>query len=234
MSFLVKLCIHKLIIDGRTLSTIVKVCRSLERFYFDLQEGDSHEMVDLLIKGTTSLKTCEGKGHVVLVEDLIDSAEWTCVGLEKLDNEVFGVPRPMRDQEKLLDKLWSLDPVWFKVTTDGATTIGKLQDIDPEQARQRLRQLGHKLTSNEAEALEQRRASHTILRKVYQRLGYRKRKQLRQLGFISEPDRPIGGCDRFDGLEFDLMCSLGGQDALEHLMEIYFSQPKARYRQIGL
>ncbi|KAF8940600.1 hypothetical protein BGZ47_007694 [Haplosporangium gracile] len=89
-------------------------------------EDDGHEMVDLLIEDTIGLKTCEGSDHVVLAEDLIERAEWSCVGLEKLDIEVFDVPRPTRDQEKLLDKLWSLDPLWLKAATDGATTVGEL------------------------------------------------------------------------------------------------------------
>lgn len=149
MPSLVKLCIHTCVIDERTLSSIVKTCRSLERFYFNLQESDGREMVDLLVGGSTYLKSCEGNGHIVLAEDLIESAEWPCVGLEKLDIEVFGVPRPTKEEEKVSDKLWAFDPSWFHATTDGATTAAELRDIELEQARESLQQIRYGLTPDE-------------------------------------------------------------------------------------
>ncbi|KAF9538817.1 hypothetical protein EC957_006189 [Mortierella hygrophila] len=202
MPFLVKLCIQNCAIDRRTLSSIVKSCKSLERLYFNLQEGDGREMADLLVGGATSLKSC----------------------LEKLDVEVFGVPRPTREQEKLLEKLWALDPSWFRATTDGATAVAELRDVELEQARERLQQVGYELTQDEAEALEQRRVSHTIQRKVYRRLGCLT--QLQQISFISRLDPTTGRQERFDGLEFNLMCSLGGQAILDHVKAVCFSQPK--------
>ncbi|KAG9066996.1 hypothetical protein KI688_012908 [Linnemannia hyalina] len=135
----------------------------------------------------------------------------TELGLEKLDIEVFEVPRPTREQEKVLGKLWALDPSWFRATTDGATAVAELQDVELEQARERLRQVGYELTPDEAEALEQRRRCLT---------------QLQQISFISNLDRTTGRQERFDGLEFNSMRSLGGQAVLDHVKVICFSQPK--------
>ncbi|KAF9139625.1 hypothetical protein BGX30_007679 [Mortierella sp. GBA39] len=224
MPFLVKLCIYKCAIDRRTLSSIVKNCRSLERFYFNLQESDGREMVDLLVGGATSLKSCEGNGHVVLAEDLIESAEWSCMGLEKLDVEVFGVPKQTREHEKVLEKLWTLNLSWFIATTNGATAFAELRYVELEQALEKLQQVGYELTPDEAKALERRRVSHTIQRKVYGRLGCLT--QLQQISFISEFDHTTERQERFDGLEFNLMCDLGGQASLEHVKGICFSQPK--------
>ncbi|KAF9135796.1 hypothetical protein BGX30_011451 [Mortierella sp. GBA39] len=52
-------------------------------------------------------KECRGSGHDMLADDIIGSAEWTCLGIEKLEMDVVGVLRLSRGQESRLNT-WRL------------------------------------------------------------------------------------------------------------------------------
>lgn len=134
------------------------------------KENCSQEILVLLVK-SPGLKSFRGNGHTVLAQDAVDSAEWSCVGLEELDIEIVGIPQPQTRHLQALKNLWKLDPFWFKTTIDEAVITAGQQEGELAQIRQRLQQLGHEPTSNEIQALEWRHASHALERKVFQRLG---------------------------------------------------------------
>jgi hypothetical protein len=56
-----------------------------------------------LFVGCPRLKECRGKGHDILADDIIGSAEWTCLGMKKLELDVVGVLRLSLGQESRLN-----------------------------------------------------------------------------------------------------------------------------------
>ncbi|KAF9132695.1 hypothetical protein BGW39_011558 [Mortierella sp. 14UC] len=127
-------------LDGSTLTALSKHLKSLENLEFNIHRQLSKEFLGLLVD-CPKLKRCVGKGHFTLAEDIVNSPEWTCHGLERLDIMISGVPRLTRIQEALLNRM---------------------RDQNRPEAAQ---------TVEEQEALDRRQESYALQRKVYQRLG---------------------------------------------------------------
>ncbi|KAF9099896.1 hypothetical protein BGX23_009751 [Mortierella sp. AD031] len=104
MDFLVRLDVDW--IGPRALKVIGRVCKSLEYARFDLRTRCSQELVGLFI-GCPKLKECLGHGHAILADDIIGSAEWTCIGIKKLEIDVVGVLRLSLEEETTLST-WRL------------------------------------------------------------------------------------------------------------------------------
>lgn len=102
MDFLVRLDVDW--IGRRALRELGRVCTNLEYARFDLRERCSPEMIGLFV-GCPRLKECRGSGHDILADDIIDSAEWTCLGIKKLEMDVVGVLHLSWEQETCL-KTW--------------------------------------------------------------------------------------------------------------------------------
>ncbi|KAK3833596.1 MAG: hypothetical protein J3R72DRAFT_453237 [Linnemannia gamsii] len=100
MDFLVRLDVGW--IGPRVLKEIGKVCSKLEYAKFDLHEICSRELVGLFV-GCPQLKECRGRGHELLADDIIGSAEWTCLGIKVLEIDVIGVLRLGYEQESRLN-----------------------------------------------------------------------------------------------------------------------------------
>ncbi|KAG0063472.1 hypothetical protein BGZ89_009845 [Linnemannia elongata] len=217
-------------LDAAAVLEIVRNCRRLRHVWFDLKKPDDYYeeeggtslafqvMVDILVECPETLKSLRGRRHIVLAQDLIESQEWGCKGVEELDIEIFGIPRLTKGQEEALDALSYFGP----------DTIAKQQllqkDVDTaEQIRDRLQQFGHghELTSVEIEALDRRLVSYAIQRKVYQRLG--ELTQLKRLTFGRQVDFITRVAPaRLDTLEFSLASGLAELGALRHLREVEF------------
>ncbi|KAF9102452.1 hypothetical protein BGX29_004595 [Mortierella sp. GBA35] len=233
MPFLVELKIDGDKIDGRALRQITKTCRRLERLYFDLQEGCTREMLGMLAEGPTTLKSCRGEMHVVLAEDAAEGPEWSCIGLEELDIEVFGVPRLSEDQERLLGNLQRFDSTLFMSTNEALVIADPEEQDNMEEILERLQHLGHELTAGEVEALERRRYSHAVQRKVYRRLG--RLTQLQRLNFGKENGFWIRECpERVDTLEFNLTSGLAELATLKRLEDVHIFQVNHRIGEADL
>ncbi|KAF8930877.1 hypothetical protein BGZ47_000343 [Haplosporangium gracile] len=148
MPLLTRMSLKHCSLDGTTLTAFSRYFKNLEVIEFNFNKSYSKELLDLLV-GCPKLKCCVGKGHVVMADDIMNSPEWTCRELERLDIVVVGVPRLTKSQEELLDRM-------------------------QDQGRSELAQT---MTAEEQEALDRRRESYAIQRKVYQRLS--RHKQLR-------------------------------------------------------
>lgn len=92
MPFLVTLSIAQGAIAGAILVDVTRMFKHLQHLRFDLTRSCSREILVLLIE-SSGLKSFRGKGHTALAHDLVDSAEWSCVGLEELDIEIVGIPQ---------------------------------------------------------------------------------------------------------------------------------------------
>lgn len=146
MPLLTRIRMKHCYIDGTTLTAFSRHFKNLEYLEFLLNEPCSKELLGLLV-GCPKLKNCVGKGHVVMAEDIVNSPEWTCLDLERLDIVVSGVPRLTNQQEAVLDLMQE----------QGRT----------DEAQQ--------TTAEEQEALHYRKESYSLQRKIYQRLGRHKR-----------------------------------------------------------
>ncbi|KAG0063471.1 hypothetical protein BGZ89_009844 [Linnemannia elongata] len=209
MPFLVTLSIAQGAIAGAILEDVMRTFKHLQHLRFDLTRSCSRETLVLLIE-SSGLKSFRGKGRTVLAHDLVDSAEWSCVGLEELDIEIH---------LQALKNLWIFDPSWFKAAIDEAVITAEQQEGEMAQIRQRLQQLGHEPTSNEIEALEKRHMSHVLERKVFQRLG--RLTQLREITFGKPSDpEPKTTCQYIDTPEYSLASGFAELGGLVHLREI--------------
>ncbi|KAF9146983.1 hypothetical protein BG015_011437 [Linnemannia schmuckeri] len=94
-------------IGRRALRELGRVCTNLEYARFDLREGCSRELIGLFV-GCPKLKECRGSGHEILADDIIGSAEWTCLGIRKLEIDVVGILRLSQGQETRLNT-WRLN-----------------------------------------------------------------------------------------------------------------------------
>ncbi|KAF9132693.1 hypothetical protein BGW39_011556 [Mortierella sp. 14UC] len=243
MPFLVHLEMDCFEFDGETVLELVRTYRKLERLQFDLREGCSRAMVDILNECPATLKTCRGDGHVVYAADVVEFAEWSsCTGLEELDIEIVGVPGLTKEQEAMLDNLWSLDPAWFEETMNAETAMpedeevaGVVVEAAVEQARKRALELGHTLTANEAEALHDRQFLHCLQRATYKRLG--RLTQLRELNFHPGEYWELAEyawTDRLFTLEHTLLAGFAGLASLVHLEAIRFMGPDFRAGEMDL
>jgi hypothetical protein len=92
--------------DGETILEVIRTYRKLERLQFNLEEGWSRAMVDILNECPATLKTCFGEGHVVYAADVLEFAEWSfCTGLGELDIEIVDVPGLNKKQKIQLRNL---------------------------------------------------------------------------------------------------------------------------------
>ncbi|KAG0292587.1 hypothetical protein BGZ96_003965 [Linnemannia gamsii] len=146
MPLLTRIKLKHCYIDGTTLTAFSRHFKNLEYLEFLLNESCSKELLDLLV-GCPKLKNCVGKGHVVMADDIVNSPEWTCLDLERLDIVVSGVLRLTKQQEAVLYLL-------------------------QEQRRPNEAQA---TTAEEREALDHRVASYALHRKIYLRLSRHKR-----------------------------------------------------------
>ncbi|KAF9131780.1 hypothetical protein BGW39_001315 [Mortierella sp. 14UC] len=218
LPFLVRLKISGGNIDGRTLRPIVNTCRNFQRFHFNLVDGCSQDMLELFIKCPATLKTCCGFQHTVLAEELVKSTEWPCVRLKKLHVLVIGVPRLIEKQECLLDNLSRAHPALVASMSNEVGTADQAQleeEKGIEHIRQRWRQQGPNLTTEQAEALEVQVPSRSIQRNVYRRFG--QPTQLQELKFGSGDHYSCDTYDRTDTLEFNLESGLAELTPLEQL-----------------
>ncbi|KAF9910652.1 hypothetical protein EC991_005958 [Linnemannia zychae] len=216
MPFLVKLEIHDFDLDRDMLLNLISIYRNLERLQFDLvdDEGSSRAMADFLRECPTTLKSCRGRRHVVLAEDMIREEEgevevWGCVGLEELDIEILGLPRLTEEQRMLLKDLDTRvqcdngDGVPIADREDGqlerivGTELGEY-DEEEKLIRARMQELWRQrqhnqcrrqLTTEEIDALEQLQTSYFVQQKVYRRLGRLTR--LRKIGFGRQIDTNV-------------------------------------------
>ncbi|KAF9152562.1 hypothetical protein BG015_005083 [Linnemannia schmuckeri] len=193
MPLLTRMKLKHCSLDGTTLTTFSRYFKNLEYIEFNLNEPYSKELLDLLV-GCPKLKCCVGKGHVVMADDIVDSPEWTCRELERLDIVVVGVPRLTEQQEELLDRM-------------------------QDQGRLELVQA---TTTEEQEALDRRRESYAIQRKVYQRLGRHKKLHGCYLGAWRSHG---SGYERVeDCLELTLASGLDELSVLENMKFMSFTE----------
>ncbi|KAG0278633.1 hypothetical protein BGZ95_003537 [Linnemannia exigua] len=230
LPFLVDLEVHIYEFNGETLLELARTYRMLERLQIDLQDDCSWAMVDFLNTCPPTLKTFRGNGHIALVADVLERAEWSsCTGLEELDIEIFGIFRLTNEQEALLDNLWKLDPSWFEATMNAEAAMADEEAAETgavEQALKRVVQLGHTMTAAEATALQHRQMMYWTQREIYKRLG--QLTQLREIDFFPgefwEPDGyPWMGhpCT----LEHTLLSGISELAGLVHLEAIRFNGP---------
>ncbi|KAK5814750.1 hypothetical protein F5H01DRAFT_347274 [Linnemannia elongata] len=136
MDFLVRLNVDW--IGRRTLRELGRVCTNLEYARFDLRERCSRELVGLFV-GCPRLKECLGRGHDILADDIIGSAEWTCLGIKKLEIHVVGVLRLSPGQKARLET-WSL--IGNVGMTEAEQDVMDLQLFSYEIQRQVYARLG--------------------------------------------------------------------------------------------
>ncbi|KAF8934019.1 hypothetical protein BGZ47_010560 [Haplosporangium gracile] len=232
MPFLTQLWISGMWDNGQTMIDVARNCKNIQEVTIDLKEGCSQGLLELFV-GCPKLRTCHGRGHLVLAKDLIESAEWVCVELRELDIEIVGIPRLTVVQEDLLKGIRRLDAELFTFMNTNALGIADQEEQDTkykiEQIRQRLWNRGHELTLDETEAFEQLWISHSIQRKVYQRLARLTR--LRELDFsIQESTRRGDKSRRKDTLEFTLESGLGELSRLEGLQRFSYWNTNHRIR----
>ncbi|KAF9136324.1 hypothetical protein BGW39_000040 [Mortierella sp. 14UC] len=87
-----------------TLVNIADTCPMLEYFRFVMEDRCPKELNQVFVK-CAHLKVCVGWGHFLPLEDFINGLEWICLGLERLDIVIEGVPRLTVEQEQLLDRM---------------------------------------------------------------------------------------------------------------------------------
>ncbi|KAF9129156.1 hypothetical protein BGW39_004424 [Mortierella sp. 14UC] len=96
-------------ISNETLHVLGNNCRNLEHIKFCTLDPSKQttrrpcypEMTQLLT-GCPRLKSCIGGNHSMWTSSLVQSPEWTCLGIEQLDCEILGVPRLNHNQRMLL------------------------------------------------------------------------------------------------------------------------------------
>ncbi|KAF9136340.1 hypothetical protein BGW39_000056 [Mortierella sp. 14UC] len=241
MPFLVDLEVHDFDLDREKLLNTIKTCRKFERLQFNLvDDGVLHEQWRIFLKECpATLKSCRGKRHVVLVEDTIDKGEgvWGCVGLKELDIEVLGVPRLTEEQEVLLEALEAemnvnvdedVDVVDWHEDSQLERIFGTEQGDEERLIQSRIQQLWRQRqqrrhrrirTTEEKEALGQRRISYAVQRRVYQRLGWPT--QLRKLGFGRQIDTDIPTSNSSDDLLISLNPTFQGHRHLHHYRHLH-------------
>ncbi|KAF9149675.1 hypothetical protein BG015_008538 [Linnemannia schmuckeri] len=232
MPFLTQLWISGVRDNERTMIEVARNCKNIQELTIDLEEGCSQGLVELFV-GCPKLRTCRGIGHLVLAEELIESAEWVCVELRELDIEIVGIPRLTVVQKDLLKGIRRLDAELFTFMNTNAFGIANQEEQDTkhkiEQIRQRLWNRGHELTPDETEAFEQLWISHSIQRKVYQRLARLTR--LEELDFSMQKSTRRGDKSRrTDTLEFTLESGLVELGCLERLRRFSYWNTNHRIR----
>lgn len=80
------------IINVEVLVAMTTTCTTLEYVRFSLDNPYPAELSQLFVS-CSRLKECRGDGHIIAADDLINGPEWTCMGLEKLDIDIQGLPR---------------------------------------------------------------------------------------------------------------------------------------------
>lgn len=198
MPLLTHLNVKHCSLDGTTLSAFSRYFKNLEYIEFNLDDSFSKELLDLFV-GCLKLKDCIGEGHFVMADDIINSAEWTCLQLERLAIMVTGVPRLTKLQEKQLDHMRDQGRLELTQTTT-TTTITTV-------------------TAEEQEALDRRQESCAIQRKVYQRLGQHKHLRVCYLGTLKTL-----GSGLEDSLELTLASGLDELSGLEKMEFVSFRE----------
>lgn len=225
MPFLTQIWIRGVRDDGRIMMEVARNCKNIQEVTVDLKEGCTQGLIDLFL-GCPKLRTCRGAGHAVLAEDLIKSAEWVCVELEELDIGIVGVPRLTVAQEGLLQGISCLDAELFTFMNTNPFGTSNQEEPDTEdkieQVRERLWSHGHELTADEAEALELLWISHSIQKKVYQRLARLTRLQELHFTLRETASKPR----RTDTLEFTLESGLAELGALEGIKKLSYENAR--------
>lgn len=227
MPFLTQLWVKGLRDNGRIMKEVARNCKNIQEVAIDLKEECTEGLIDLFL-GCPKLRTCRGTGHAVLAGDLIESADWVCVELEELDIGIVGVPRLTVAQEDLLKGISGLDAELF--TFINTNTLDNSNQGEPNaedklyQVRERLWNRGHQLTADEAEAFQKRWYSHSIQKKVYQRLARLTR--LRELHFTLR--ETAGKPRRTDTLEFTLESGLTELGALDGIKKLSYENAHPR------
>ncbi|KAF9103708.1 hypothetical protein BGX29_003035 [Mortierella sp. GBA35] len=101
MTSLVHLTLVDCTVDDSTLAAFARSFKNLQHIQIDLQDECSSELIGLFV-GCPKLRNCLGRGLVIIANDVVNSPDWNCLGLEKLGIKIAGVPRLTKDQERLL------------------------------------------------------------------------------------------------------------------------------------
>ncbi|KAG0285749.1 hypothetical protein BGZ96_010046 [Linnemannia gamsii] len=184
-------------VGSRTLKQLGTVCSNLEYARFDLRERCSRELIGLFV-GCPRLRECRGKGHEILADDIADSAEWTCLGMKKLEIDVVGVLRISRRQERQLST-WRLN--------------GNMVLTEAQQDAMELQLFSHEIQRKVYARLGQLRELEELYLGRYSALGEQ------VLGFIEEEEGEDGIPQ---GLEMTLESGLEELGGIDNLQKIGF------------
>ncbi|KAF9082119.1 hypothetical protein BGX23_012792 [Mortierella sp. AD031] len=156
MPHLVKLELRYL--SREAVAAIAQTCKNLEQLRFSVQQRCSKEIHQVLVE-CPNLKSLQGKGFAISVDDLLQGPDWTCFELQRLQCGIMGVPRLSIEEE------------------------GFLRSIN------RNPQIERDIWEEEQRILEKQRASWAVQEQVLEYLARFKDLQHLDIGFVKLPCR---------------------------------------------
>ncbi|KAF9910542.1 hypothetical protein EC991_006360 [Linnemannia zychae] len=145
-------------IPREAVATIAQTCKNLEHLFFDVTQRCSKEINQLFV-ALPNLKSLQGKGLAIMIDDMLQGPDWTCFGLEKLQCGIMGVPRLSSEEETFLRHVERKSP-----TSD-----------DEDIKKNRI--------------MTKQQESWAIQEQVFQHLARLKDLQLLDIGFVKLPCR---------------------------------------------
>ncbi|KAF9126188.1 hypothetical protein BGW39_006821 [Mortierella sp. 14UC] len=91
-------------IPREAIATIARACRNIEHLLFNVTQRCSKEINQLLV-AFSRLKSLQGKGLAIMIDDMLQGQDWTCLGLERLQCGIMGVPRLSSEEETFLRQI---------------------------------------------------------------------------------------------------------------------------------
>ncbi|KAF9156801.1 hypothetical protein BG015_001133 [Linnemannia schmuckeri] len=88
-------------IPREAISTIAQTCRNMERLQFSVTQRCFKEIHQVLVE-CPKLKSLQGQGLAVAINDILQGPGWTCLGLVKFQCGIMGVPRLSSEEEMFL------------------------------------------------------------------------------------------------------------------------------------
>ncbi|KAK3835690.1 MAG: hypothetical protein J3R72DRAFT_451081 [Linnemannia gamsii] len=88
-------------IPREAIVTIAQTCRNMEHLLFSVTQRCFKEINQVLVE-CSRLKSLQGKGLAIMIDDMLQGQHWTCFGLQRLQCGLMGVPRLSGDEEAFL------------------------------------------------------------------------------------------------------------------------------------
>lgn len=88
-------------IPREAIGTIARTCRNMEQLQFHVTQRCPNEIHQLLVE-CQRLKSLQGQGLAVTIDDILLGPSWTCLGLRIFQCGIMGVPRLSSEEETFL------------------------------------------------------------------------------------------------------------------------------------